>query len=98
MDIANTLLDFGAKANAESKAGFSPLHLASQEGHVDMCHLLLEHGASANYKAKVREIHTILTLEKLSSFFFFFLDRMAEGCLGDIYIYIYIYSCFLPFA
>ena len=53
MDIASTLLDFGAKANAESKAGFSPLHLASQEGHVDMCHLLLEHGASANYKAKV---------------------------------------------
>lgn len=30
MDIATTLLEYGASANAESKAGFTPLHLSSQ--------------------------------------------------------------------
>ena len=32
MEIATTLLEYGAKPNAESKTGISPLHLASQEG------------------------------------------------------------------
>jgi ankyrin len=53
MDIATTLLEYGAKANAESKAGFSPLHLSSQEGHTDMSTLLIEHQADVNHKAKV---------------------------------------------
>jgi ankyrin len=53
MDIATTLLEYGAKANAESKAGFTPLHLSSQEGHTDMSTLLIEHQADANHKAKV---------------------------------------------
>lgn len=53
MDIATTLLEYGAKANAESKAGFTPLHLSAQEGHVDMSSLLLEHQADPNQFAKV---------------------------------------------
>lgn len=53
MDIANTLLEYGAQPNAESKAGFTPLHLSAQEGHVDMCSLLLEHKANPNQESKV---------------------------------------------
>lgn len=53
MDIATTLLEYGAKANAESKAGFTPLHLSAQEGHTDMSTLLIEHKADTNHKAKV---------------------------------------------
>jgi len=32
--------------------GFSPLHLAAQEGHSDMVALLLEHSADVNAHAK----------------------------------------------
>lgn len=53
MDIANTLLEYGAQPNAESKAGFTPLHLSAQEGHSDMSALLLEHKADVNHEAKV---------------------------------------------
>lgn len=52
MDIATTLLEYGAQTNAESKAGFTPLHLSAQEGHTDMSTLLIEHQADANYQAK----------------------------------------------
>ena len=52
MDIATTLLEYGAQTNAESKAGFTPLHLSAQEGHTDMSTLLIEHQADANYEAK----------------------------------------------
>jgi ankyrin len=52
MDIATTLLEYGAQTNAESKAGFTPLHLSAQEGHTDMSTLLIEHQAEPNYEAK----------------------------------------------
>lgn len=55
MDIASTLLENGANANAESKAGFTPLHLSAQKGHYDMTNLLIEHGADPNHKAKVKQ-------------------------------------------
>lgn len=58
MDIATTLLEYGAKANAESKAGFTPLHLSAQEGHTDMSTLLIEHKADTNHKAKVDKKET----------------------------------------
>lgn len=59
MDIATTLLEYGAQADAESKAGFTPLHLSSQEGHVDMSSLLLEHQADTNHAAKVRKLQAV---------------------------------------
>ena len=33
--------------------GFSPLHVASQEGHSDVCRLLIEQGANINSQNKV---------------------------------------------
>lgn len=54
MDIATTLLEYGANTNAESKAGFTPLHLSSQEGHSDMSSLLLEHNAVVDFASKVK--------------------------------------------
>lgn len=56
MDIATTLLEYGAKASAESKAGFTPLHLSAQEGHLDMSSLLIDHQADTNHKAKVTNL------------------------------------------
>jgi ankyrin len=53
MDIAAMLLEYGACADVESKAGFTPLHLAAQEGHVDMTNLLLEHKSDINQSSKV---------------------------------------------
>lgn len=53
MDIATTLLEYGGKSNAESKAGFTPLHLSAQEGHTDMTSLLIEHQANVDHQAKV---------------------------------------------
>ena len=34
--------------NCAAEDGATPLFLASQEGHVDCLHLLLQHGADAN--------------------------------------------------
>lgn len=47
------LLEYGANADIESKAGFTPLHLAAQGGHADMTNLLLEHKADVNHSSKV---------------------------------------------
>lgn len=68
MDIATTLLEYGAKANAESKAGFTPLHLSAQEGHTDMSTLLIEHKADTNHKAKVDNNQTIGLFKYLKKF------------------------------
>lgn len=45
MEIAHALLAYRADPNAESRAGFTPLHLASEEGHVQMVVLLTEKGS-----------------------------------------------------
>ena len=60
MDIATTLLEYHAEPNAESKNGFTPLHLASQEGHTDMASLLLEHKANVNCRAKVIPVFVLI--------------------------------------
>lgn len=77
MDIATTLLEYGAKANAESKAGFTPLHLSAQEGHTDMSTLLIEHKADTNHKAKVIIYFSLqLIINIVYNNFFFFKYRM----------------------
>lgn len=53
MEIATTLLQYGAETNILTKQGVTPLHLASQEGHGDMAALLLEKGAHINVPTKV---------------------------------------------
>ncbi|KAF7247179.1 Ankyrin-3 [Varanus komodoensis] len=52
MDIATTLLEYGADANAVTRQGIAPVHLASQEGHVDMVSLLLTRNANVNLSNK----------------------------------------------
>lgn len=42
-----------SNVNAESKTGFSPLHLSAQEGHVQMSKLLMEHKSDINLQSKV---------------------------------------------
>lgn len=53
MQIATTLLNYGAETNILTKQGVTPLHLASQEGHTDMVTLLLEKGANIHVATKV---------------------------------------------
>uniref|UniRef100_A0A8C6SFM7 Ankyrin repeat protein n=1 Tax=Neogobius melanostomus TaxID=47308 RepID=A0A8C6SFM7_9GOBI len=50
MEIATVLLQYGAETNIQTKQGVTPLHLASQEGHI--VNFLLQNGASVNAKTK----------------------------------------------
>ncbi|NXK10914.1 ANK2 protein, partial [Herpetotheres cachinnans] len=52
MQIATTLLNYGAETNILTKQGVTPLHLASQEGHTDMVTLLLEKGSNIHVATK----------------------------------------------
>lgn len=63
MDIATTLLEYGADANAVTRQGIASVHLAAQEGHVDMVSLLLSRNANVNLSNKV----TFFFLYKASS-------------------------------
>lgn len=80
MDIATTLLEYGAKANAESKAGFTPLHLSAQEGHTDMSTLLIEHKADTNHKAKVILLKIKIFILNINIYYLitFFFYRMVS--------------------
>ena len=53
MEIALTLLEYGANPNSKTRMDVTPLHLAAQEGHTDMCSLLLAKDATANAAARV---------------------------------------------
>lgn len=53
MDIGTTLLEYGADTNAMTKQGISPIHLAAQEGSVDLVSLLLAKNANVNMCNKV---------------------------------------------
>lgn len=55
MEIATTLLQYGAETNIQTKQGVMPLHLASQEGHSEMAALLLQRGANVNVPTKVND-------------------------------------------
>ena len=53
LEVARSLLQYGASANAESVQGVTPLHLAAQEGHAEMVALLLSKQANGNLGNKV---------------------------------------------
>lgn len=59
MEVANSLLQYGASANAESLQGVTPLHLASQEGRPDMVSLLISKQANVNLGNKARHTQMI---------------------------------------
>lgn len=59
MEIATTLLEYGADTNAITRQGISPLHLAAQEGNVDMVTLLLAREAAVNLGNKVKPHYII---------------------------------------
>jgi len=53
LDIGTTLLEYGAEGNTVTRQGISPLHLAAQEGGVDIVSLLLTKHANVNMGNKV---------------------------------------------
>lgn len=53
MDIGTTLLEYGADTNAVTRQGIGPIHLAAQEGSVDLVSLLLAKNANVNVCNKV---------------------------------------------
>uniref|UniRef100_A0A8B9GR56 Ankyrin-1 n=1 Tax=Amazona collaria TaxID=241587 RepID=A0A8B9GR56_9PSIT len=61
MEVARSLLQYGASANAESMQGVTPLHLASQEGHADMVTLLFSKQANGNLgnKSGLTPLHLV---------------------------------------
>lgn len=69
MEIATTLLQYGAETNILTKQGVTPLHLASQEGHSDMAALLLEKGANVNVPTKVKKGLSSSSHSSFSTFF-----------------------------
>lgn len=56
MEIATTLLEYGASTNTVTRQGITPLHLAAQEGNVDIVTLLLARDAPINMGNKVRDL------------------------------------------
>lgn len=54
MEITTTLLEYGAPTNTVTRQAITPLHLAAQEGNVDVVTLLLARDAPVNAGNKVR--------------------------------------------
>lgn len=75
MDIATTLLEYGADANAVTRQGIASVHLAAQEGHVDMVSLLLSRNANVNLSNKV----TFFFLYKADNTTKFHLSERSPG-------------------
>ncbi len=73
VEVASSLLQHGASANAESLQGVTPLHLSSQEGQPDMVLLLISKQANVNLGNKVRLLYfniCILLTTKQKKLFF----------------------------
>lgn len=57
MDITTTLLEYSASTNSVTRQGITPLHLAAQEGNVDIVTLLLARDAPLNMGNKVFSLY-----------------------------------------
>ena len=44
---------YGAVVDETTEEGYTPLHVAAKEGHVDICEILLDNDASIALKTKV---------------------------------------------
>ncbi|XP_045543335.1 ankyrin-3 isoform X12 [Salmo salar] len=68
MEIATTLLEYGANTNATTRQGITPLHLASQEGNVDIVTLLLAKDAtiSLGNKSGLTPLHLAAQDDKVN--------------------------------
>jgi len=49
----DTIFQYGAVVDETTEEGYTPLHVAAKEGHVEICETLLENGASVSLKTKV---------------------------------------------
>lgn len=47
------LIEHGAPVSATTRASYTPLHQAAQQGHNNVVKYLLEHGASPNAQTSV---------------------------------------------
>ncbi|XP_016142837.1 ankyrin-3-like, partial [Sinocyclocheilus grahami] len=68
MEIATTLLEYGADTNAATRQGISPLHLAAQEGNVDMVTLLIARETAINLgnKSGLTPLHLAAQEDKVN--------------------------------
>lgn len=80
MDIGTTLLEYGADTNAVTRQGISPIHLAAQEGSVDLVSLLLAKNAHVNVCNKVQTNGSQGFSKGFSSIPFPETDSMIQSC------------------
>ncbi|XP_036978710.1 ankyrin-3-like isoform X27 [Acanthopagrus latus] len=68
MDIGTTLLEYGADTNAVTRQGIGPIHLAAQEGSVDLVSLLLAKNANVNVcnKSGLTPLHLAAQEDKVN--------------------------------
>lgn len=57
--VARALLGAGAKADAQSAAGFTPLYMAAQENHAGCVKMLLAAGASQTLATEVSQTYQV---------------------------------------
>ena len=58
-------LQYGAAVNEVTEEGYTPLHVAAKEGHVEICEILLDSDASVDVKSKVSIIFVRICLRSI---------------------------------
>lgn len=60
--------EFGADVNVLDEAGYSPLHLASKYGFIDIIHILIDHGSIINFHAAATSDNIQICAEIISHY------------------------------